>query len=481
MLFNSLPFAAFFVLFFFLYWFVFNRSVKVQNVLLLAGSYFFYSWWNWHFLFLLIFSSLATYLLGIGIYRSTNPKAKRQFLNTGLLLLVGTLLYFKYTNFFIASFIVVASKLHVHTSLQTLNILLPLGISFYTFRLLSYLFDVKNGKIKPVTDIIIFFTYVSFFPSMVAGPIDRTKTLVPQLEQKRMFIRNQATDGLRQILWGLFKKVVIADNCVTISNYIFDSPNLHGGILIIGTFLFTMQLYADFSGYSDMAIGFARLLGFNITRNLNYPFFAQNIAEFWRKWHISLTSWLTDYVFTPVSIRFRYYGNWGLIISILVTFLISGFWHGAHWTFVVWGFLHGCCYIPLILAGRMNKRKEVAPGKPLPSLTEFKNIAGTFLFVMFSMVLFRSASVSLAFQYYCNIFKFSSSSPLFFPLWAYAMNLLFISFMMVLEWTQRDKQHALENIALTWPKIYRWGFYSLAVLLILTFSGFEQPFIYLKF
>jgi alginate O-acetyltransferase complex protein AlgI len=480
MLFNSLSFAAFFTLFFLLYWFVFHRNVKLQNLLVLAGSYVFYCWWDWHFLALLAISSSIIFILGIGIYKATTALLKKLLFLIGVLFCSGTLLYFKYTNFFITSIIAWCSKLHIHTSLQTLHILLPLGISFYTFRLLSYLFEVRNGRLKPVTNWVVFCSYVSFFPSLVAGPIDRPNLLVPQLQQPRAFNGVQATDAMRQILWGLFKKVVIADNCTTITMHVFDTPNLHGFILIAGAFFFTIQIYADFSGYSDMAIGFARLLGFNITRNFNYPFFAQNIADFWRRWHISLTSWLTDYIFTPIALQLRYYGNAGLIISILITFLVSGLWHGANWTYVAWGAVHGCAFIPLILAGQMNKKKEIKMGI-LPTLTELAGILRTFIFVMLAMVLFRSNSLLAAFQYYCNIFNFSSfSSPFFYPASLYCMNLLFIIFMLGMEWRQRDKQHALQNLDVQ-HRALRWTFYSIALLLIMTFSGYEQPFIYLKF
>jgi len=475
MIFNSLAFASFFILFFFLYWFVFNRSVKIQNLFLLAACYIFYAWHNWHLLILLLLSTVVTYLLGFAIHNAPTHKIKNQWLYTGLVIFVGLLLYFKYTNFFLQSFASLTQK-----PFTPLDIILPLGISFYTFRLLSYLFDIKNGKFKPVDDWVVFFSYVSFFPSVISGPIDRPKTLVPQLEQPRKFNHDQAVDGLRQILWGLLKKTVVADNCAVLSNYAFDTPNLHGPVLIAGAFFYTIQIYADFSGYSDMAIGVAKLMGFNITRNFNYPYFSQNVAEFWRKWHISLTSWLTDYIFTPASLQFRDYANWGLIIAIILTFLTSGLWHGANWTFVLWGFLHGCYYIPLILKGKMNKKKEIPADRVWPTFTELRNIAATFILVMFTFVLFRSADISSAFAYYRNIFVFTPSAASK-PISFYGISIVFSAAMFMMEWLSRGKQHPLEGLNLKWPQVARWSFYILAVALIMTFTRHEQQFIYFKF
>ena len=418
--------------------------------------------------------------------KAAKPQNKKRLFNLGLVIVIGILIYFKYTNFFITSLNSVFIHTHAGISLHTLNILLPLGISFYTFRILSYMFDVRNGKFEPVTDWVVFFSYISFFPSVVSGPIDRPKTLVPQLEKERTFDYAQATDGLRQILWGLFKKVVIADNCAMLADFSFDNHNLHGIILIFGAFFYAIQLYADFSGYSDMAIGIAKLLGFNITRNFNNPYFAQNIADHWRRWHMSLTSWLTEYIFTPVSIEFRDYGKWGMIIAIMMTFLVSGFWHGANWTFVIWGLLYGCYFIPLILMGKMNKKKEIAANKKLPSFSEFRNILATFLLVMFTDVLFRSESLSLAFRYYRNILNLRP--PLFaanaYPKWFYIMVLLLVMLMFCIEWIQRDKQHALQiqNIR---SLSLRWGIYIAlfftALYCIMTSMQQSSGFIYVKF
>lgn len=477
MLFNSLSFATFFIIFFILYWFIFKNNLKLQNLLVLVASYIFYAWATRQFLYLIILSTCITYYLGILIEKSTTQKSKSRLLNLGLVLLIGCLVYFKYTNFLITSINSVA-----HTNFHTLNLLLPLGISFYTFRLISYLFDIKNGKFKPTTDWVIFSAYVSFFPSLISGPIDRPKTLIPQLEKPRQFETDRGIDGLRQILWGLFKKVVIADNCAQLANYSFDTPHLRGVVLVVGAFFYTIQIYADFSGYSDMAIGIARLLGFEITRNFNYPFFAQNIAEFWRRWHMSLTTWLTDYVFAPLSITFRDYEKNGLIMAILINFTIIGIWHGANWTFVLFGILHGLYYISLILKGKLNKKKDIPAGQKLPTFTELRNIIGTFLLVMSTFILFRSADLLSALKYYRDIF---SLAPLTFtdinPGWMYLLALVFIIFMILAEWKSRGKLHVLQNMDTKWPGLVRWSFYVVAVALIMTFTGHEQQFIYFKF
>jgi alginate O-acetyltransferase complex protein AlgI len=364
MIFNSAPFFIFFTAFFLLYWLVFNRNLKLQNLLILTGSYVFYAWWDWRFLFLLAGYSLLNFLLGLYMGRVKSQRAKNWLMYTGVIAGLGSLLYFKYSNFFITSLLGIFPRLDIHT----IQLILPLGISFYTFRTLSYLFDIHKGKMQPTTNWVAFFAFVAFFPCLLSGPVDKAKTLLPQLQAKRNFNYTNAADALRQILWGLFKKIVIADNLSLVTNNVYDNYlHLPGSTLLIGIVYFAIQLYADFSGYSDMAIGIARLLGFNITRNFDYPFFAQNIAEFWRKWHISLTSWLTEYVFTPLSITFRDYDKWGLVMAIMINFTLIGIWHGANWTFVLFGILHGFYYIPLIIKGTLNKKKKIAlTGTTLP-------------------------------------------------------------------------------------------------------------------
>lgn len=483
MIFNSIDFLIFFLLFFFLYWFVCNKSLALQNILILAGSYIFYAWWDWRFLFLLMGSSLLNYILGILIHRTTNEKKKKLFLIIGLIQGLGGLIFFKYYNFFVVSVVDAFASIDIHLNIHVIGIILPLGISFYTFRTISYLIDIKNGKILPTFDWVIFFSYVAFFPSLISGPIDRAKTLIPQLEKKRMFNYDQAADGMRQILWGLFKKLVIADNCAIFTNQIFDAyQNLPASSLLFGAALFLIQLYADFSGYSDMAIGIARLLGFNITKNFDYPFFVQNIAEFWRKWHISLTTWLTDYVFTPLMIAFRDYGNWGLILAVLINFTLIGIWHGASWNFVLFGFLHGCYYIPLILRGTIFKSKKIAKNRQYPSLKEFGNMIGTFILVMFSIVLFRTSSILDAFDYWKSLFSTSIFTvPVINGRLNALITLFFILLLLIVEWFQRDKDHGLQLEFVKYRPL-RFGIYYGIIICIVFFgaSGGNQ-FIYFKF
>lgn len=488
MIFTSLPFIIFFFIFLFLYWVVFNKHLKVQNLLLLTGSYIFYGWADWRLLSFLIVVSALNYSLGIYIEKASNPLYKSLLVYIGLIQGIGGLVYFKYFNFFISSFNDAFEQLNFNVGLQTLHIILPLGISFFTFKTLSYILDVDKGKIAATKDWIVFFNYVSFFPTILSGPIDKARTFIPQLEKTRVFEHRLAEDGLRQILWGLFKKVVIADNLMTYTNQIFNNYESYpGSFLFIGAFLYTIQLYADFSGYSDMAIGIGRLLGFQITKNFDFPFFAQNIAEFWRKWHISLTSWLTEYVFTPLSISFRDYDKAGLALAIVINFTIIGLWHGANWTYVLFGFLHGCYYIPLILRGTMNKKKKLTKNRILPTLREFINILSTFLLVMFTFILFRSESISHAWGYYSTFltnpfFDFSDVTQKIFevnPKFIFIVGLSIV--LLIFDWLQREKHHTLQFENTRVNKTFRWRLYYLLVFSIIYFQGSQQAFIYFQF
>ncbi|NNT71481.1 MBOAT family protein [Flavobacterium sp. IMCC34852] len=483
MVFNSIPFVIFFTVFFLLYWLVVNRNLKAQNLLLLLGSYFFYAWTDWRLLSFLIVVSGLNYSLGLKIESATNEKSKRIFLYLGLLQGLGGLLFFKYFNFFVSSFNDAFHSIGISLGLNTLNLIVPLGISFFTFRTISYLLDIDKGKAEASKDWLVFFNYVAFFPSILSGPIDKAKTFIPQLESKREFNYLNAVDGLRQILWGLFKKVVIANNCAVITNDVFANyQSLPASSLVIGMFLYTIQIYADFSGYSDMAIGVARLLGFKITKNFDFPFFAQNIADFWRRWHISLTSWLTEYVFTPLSIYFRDYANNGLILAIVINFTLIGIWHGANWTYILFGFLHGIYYIPLILKGTMNKKKRLTQ----TGLKELFNMVKTFTLVMLTFVIFKATSITEAFDFYRHL---GSKSLLQLPilngvsLLYFGAILSYILFMLVMEWKAKTKEHALEYFGTNQPKIMRWLFYVLLLLVIYYFSSAvsNQDFIYLQF
>ena len=483
MVFNSLVFLIFFSVFFLLYWFVFSKSLKNQNLFLLTAGYIFYAWLDWRFLTILIGTSIIHFILGIYIEKVENARQKKRLVSIGVLIGIGTLVLFKYFNFFIISFREALSTLHVALNLQTLNIIIPVGLSYYTFKTISYLLDVDKGKIKATTDWITFFTYVSFFPCILSGPIDKARTFIPQLEKKREFDYNMGVDGLRQILWGLFKKVVIADNCAPIVDGIFENYHmLPASTLVFGAFFYTFQMYADFSGYSDMAIGLSRMIGFNVTKNFDHPFFSQNIAEFWRKWHISLTSWLTEYVFTPLSIAFRNLGKLGLILAIVINFTICGIWHGANWTYILFGFLHGCYFIPLILRGQLNKKKEIAKDAKLPSPVEIVNILSTFALIMFTFVVFRAEDIGQAIHYYQRIL---SRSLLKFPIipgdqYEVLVTLFFICFMLGSEWIKRKQEHVLKLDAK--HAVYRWSIYASIIFLIGMFmQTSETPFIYVNF
>lgn len=483
MSFTTIVFFLFITIFFLLYWLVFNKNLKLQNLLLLAGSYIFYAWADWRFLPLLTGISLLNFLLGIYIEKKPGANQKRVLLLIGILQGIGGLVFFKYFNFFIASFNDVFSSLKINVSLQTLNIIVPLGISFFTFRTISYLLDIDKGKIKATHDWIMFFTYVAYFPSLLSGPIDKAKTFIPQLEKKRVFDYAQASDGMRQILWGLFKKLVVADNCALITNYIFSNYHeLPASTLLLGTFFYCIQVYADFSGYSDMAIGISNLLGINITKNFDYPFFSQNIADFWRKWHISLTAWLTQYVFTPLSIAFRNYRKKGLILAILLNFAIIGIWHGANWNFLLFGLLHGSFYIPLILKDTMNKKRKIAKGKIFPSLRETINMVSLFILIMFTFVIFRLNTITDALNYYKLLFSRSLfSKPITNDGVTVTVTFIFIIVMISTEWLQREKDHGLQidNIK---SRLVRMSVYYLLFLSIFIFKANEaNQFIYFQF
>lgn len=403
MLFNSIDFAIFFPVFFVLYWFVTNKNVSLQNFLIVIASYVFYGWWDWKFLFLIIFSTLTDYMAGIALQRTQKKIWRKSILFTSILINIGFLGFFKYYNFFIDNFVSAFSFFGKQISVSSLNIILPVGISFYTFQTMSYTIDIYRKKLEPAKDFISFAAFVSFFPQLVAGPIERATNLLPQFYRKRVFSYDRAVDGLRQILWGLFKKVVIADNCAEYANIIFNnSSDYSGSTLVLGAVFFTFQIYGDFSGYSDMAIGISRLLGFNLMKNFSFPYFSRDIAEFWRRWHISLSTWFRDYLYIPLG------GSKGGMLkrvrNTFIIFIVSGFWHGANWTFVIWGFLNALYFLPLLLTENNRKNLDVvAPGKNIPSLKEFISIGGTFILTVFAWIFFRAENIEHAFSIISNI------------------------------------------------------------------------------
>lgn len=479
MLFNSIEFAIFLPIVFCLYWFVANRSLRAQNLLLLVSSYFFYGWWDWRFLALIAFSSSIDYFVGLSLGR-TNEKTKRKaLLLVSILVNIGFLAFFKYFNFFAENFYSAYTFWgHPIADPFFLKIILPVGISFYTFQTLSYSIDIYRRKIEPTKDIVAFFAFVSFFPQLVAGPIERAKNLLPQFRTNRKFSYDEATDGMRQILWGLFKKLVIADTCAIYVNDIFLNYGTYSGsTLLLGAALFAFQIYGDFSGYSDIAIGTARLFGFSLMRNFAFPYFSRDMAEFWRRWHISLSSWFRDYVYIPLGGSHR--GIRMTIRNVLIIFLVSGFWHGASWTFIIWGALNAVYIIPIML---MNKNRihtnTVAEGKILPSMREALQIGLTFFLTLIAWIFFRAESVNQAVAYVSIIFSGSLISiPEVFPKKIMLLILLLIS----AEWLQRDKQHALQLNKAVFPRMVRWGGYYVIIWIIMVFHSGSKEFIYFQF
>ena len=486
MLFNSLEFIIFFFLFFVLYNIVLKERTQQQNILLLLASYFFYAWASWKILPLLIISTLVFYGLGLAVFKTDNQKRKNLYALLGILFGAGVLVYFKYMNFFIESIQSLFESMGFQTNEHTFNILVPMGISFYTFRLLSYIIDIQRAKYEPTKDLVAFAAYVAFFPCILSGPIDRPNSFIPQLKRKRTFDSALAVDGLRQILWGAFKKMVVADNIAPIVNQIFDSQDtMPANRLVLGAFLYTFQMYGDFSGYTDMATGISKLFGFRVTKNFNFPLFAQNISDFWRRWHISLTSWLTDYIFMPLNIKWRYWGKWGMILAIIVNFVICGLWHGANWTFVLWGFYHGLLFIPIILMGTMSKKSKITTGRwGLPTPKVFGKMALTFFLVTIGLIIFRSESISQAFSYMARLFSSSLFSLNIGEYDAGRIKVL-LSFIMILvllcvEWSGRNEEYALSKLGIK-RKWLRYAFYYLILFFILVYKGSEQQFIYFQF
>ena len=485
MLFNSIEFAIFLPIVFLFYWFVTRKNIKAQNILLVLSSYFFYGWWDWRFLSLIIFSSLVDYLVGIGLSKQKETKKRKLLLLTSIFVNIGFLGIFKYFNFFADSFADAFTILGQSIEPTRLNIILPVGISFYTFQTLSYSIDVYKKKLEPTKDIIAFFAFVSFFPQLVAGPIERATNLLPQFYRKRKFEYAKAADGMRQILWGLFKKIVIADNCAYYVNDIFANySDYSGGTLILGAVFFAFQIYGDFSGYSDIAIGTARLFGFNLKQNFAFPYFSRDIAEFWRRWHISLSTWFRDYVYIPLGGSRG--STWKKIRNIFIIFIVSGFWHGANWTFIVWGALNALYFLPLMLMNKNRKNTDnVAQGKLLPNIKEIFQIGITFFITVIAWIFFRAENIWQAFDYINKLVLNIIQHPgaiLLLSFWLkYAQLLILILIFIVIEWLQREKQHALQLDNLKIHVIVKWCFYLLICFAIFIFQGKHQEFIYFQF
>jgi alginate O-acetyltransferase complex protein AlgI len=482
MLFNSINFAIFLPIVLILYWFATKDNLRLQNVLLLVASYFFYACWNWMFMFLLIFSTLLDYFTGIKIHEAKNQRTRSFWLWLSIGINLGFLGVFKYYNFFATSLSDGLALLGLKVNPGSLEIILPVGISFYTFHGLSYVIDIFKNRIKPERNFVNYSVFVSFFPLLVAGPIERATHLLPQIIKKRVFNYDKAADGLRQILWGLFKKIVIADNCAEYANTIFNnSANYPGSTLVLGALFFTFQIYCDFSGYSDIALGTARLFGIDLLRNFAFPYFSRDIAEFWRRWHISLSSWFKDYLYIPLGGSQG--GTWMKIRNTFIIFLVSGFWHGANWTFIVWGFLNALYIMPSIIFNRnRNNLDIVARGKYLPSLKEFTAIGITFSLTVFAWIFFRAASVTHAFNYISEIFSSSLFTTPHFPGIRKSIPIVFLTgIFLIIEWMGREQQFAIARLGTGWYKPVRWVMYYIIILVIYIFAGSEQQFIYFQF
>lgn len=477
MLFNSIEYILFLPLFFIGYWFVF-KNLKLQNFFVVISSYVFYGWWDWRFLILIAFTTLCSYISGIMIEKYENRLFQRWISIANITLNLLVLCIFKYFNFFSHNLDLLFRSFGLELDWITLDILLPVGISFYTFQALSYTIDVYQHKMRPTHDIVAFFAFISFFPQLVAGPIERATNLLPQFLKPRSFSYEQAVDGMQQILCGLFKKMVIADNCSRIVDIIFNEYQQMGSWqLLLGAVFFTFQIYGDFSGYSDIAIGTAKLLGIKLMKNFDYPYFSRNIAEFWRRWHISLTTWFRDYIYIPLGGSRK-----GKIISIsntFIIFLVSGFWHGANWTFVCWGLFHALMFLPLLLTSTNRKyRGIVANGRILPSLKDITQIITTFFIVVIGWILFRAADVEQAIGYIKRLFSMQFSVE---PMPSHSLEAgIYILILWIVEWLQRNKEYALQ-IQFLKSKTLRVAILTFAILFIEIAMGKSSEFIYFQF
>ena len=482
MLFNSIDFAIFLPIVFLLYWFVTDKNLKLQNFLIVAASFLFYGWWDWRFLSLILFSTLVDFTVGRQLRTEGNQLKRKILLWTSILVNLGFLGFFKYYNFFLDNFITAFSFFGQEIQGNSLNIILPVGISFYTFQTLSYTIDVYKRKLEPTKDFIAFSAFVSFFPQLVAGPIERATHLLPQFYTKRSFDYSKAVDGMRQILWGLFKKIVIADNCAEFANQIFNnSADMNGSTLVLGALFFTFQIYGDFSGYSDIAIGTSRLFGFDLMRNFNFPYFSRDIAEFWRRWHISLSTWFRDYLYIPLGGSRG--GTWMKVRNTFIIFIVSGFWHGANWTFIVWGALNAIYFLPLLLTNNnRNNLETVAYGKLLPNIKELLFMILTFGLTVFAWIFFRAENIGHAISYISEILSLSFFSiPKFAGMSRALTTIILVAIFVLVEWKGREGQYAISHFGIKWKRPIRYAMYYAIVIAIFWFGGQEQQFIYFQF
>lgn len=473
MIFNSIDFIVFLPLVFCVFWIFGNKKVSTQNIIILVSSYIFYGWWDWRYLALIITSTVIDYSIGLKLQKSKNQKS---LLILSLLLNLGLLCFFKYMNFFIESFTYAFTFLGHTIEPSYMNIVLPVGISFYTFQTMSYTIDIYKNDLKPTKNFIAFGSFVSFFPQLVAGPIERASNLLPQFYNRSIFSIQKSKNGLRQILWGLFKKMAIGDYCAKYSDMIFDNyEDYKGPTLFVGAVLFSFQIYCDFSGYSDIAIGTSKLFGFNLKKNFNFPYFSKTIPEFWKKWHISLTTWFRDYIYIPLGGSKM--GKRKTIRNILIVFTISGFWHGANWTFIIWGLLNGLLFLPSLYKKYTAKTLVV----------KWLQILSTFSIVSLTWIFFRSESITQSLSILGKIFsefnKKDFIEALNFIVWNIKYPLLFlIALFLIIEWLGKENEFALETFLIKQHYLLRWTFYSFIVFLIGMYSETtETPFIYFQF
>ncbi len=489
MLFNSLEFAIFLPIVFLLYWYIFSKSYRWQNVFLLLASCFFYVCWDWKTLPLIVITAFSTWLCGLGIHKARQTgtakgthwyQSKAGLISAANIILnLGILCVFKYYNFFAQSFADAFQIFGIHLGYTTLHLILPLGISYYTFRAISYSIDVYRGQMEPTRDFLAFFAFIIFFPLLLTGPIERARTMLGDFLRKRAFDKDLTVDGLRQILWGLFKKIVISGNCALFVDKCFkgNPGGFDASILWTAIVLYAFQLYADFSGCSDIAIGVSKLFGFRLKRNFNYPYFSRNMSEFWRRWHISLMSWFMDYLYIPLGGSRG--GKWKTIRNIFIVFLISGLWHGADWTFILWGGLQAVFILPLVLLGTSKRYKNTvaAQGRLLPGGKEFFSILTTFVIFCFGLIPVRSQTVSYALEYFYSMFDLSFFTT---PVGLKGNIVVFILIMLVIEWLQREKEHGLSDLKIK-NKFLRYALYYALTICVFWFGGTQEAFIYMQF
>ncbi|KYP15147.1 MBOAT family O-acyltransferase [Flavihumibacter sp. CACIAM 22H1] len=477
MIFNSIEFAIFLPIVYCIYWFLLKGRTNWQNAFIILSGFVFYGWWDWRFLFLLLFTALVDYFIGRSLGVVESIKKRKLLLTISVLCNIGLLGFFKYYNFFVDSFVSAFRFFGYQPTTDSLQLILPVGISFYTFQSLGYSIDAYRRKLQPEKNVITFLGFVSFFPQLLAGPIERATNMLPQFRKERKFDYNQSVDGLKQVLWGLFKKVVIADNCASWVNMAFDNPHAYNGTtLFVAALLFAFQIYGDFSGYSDMACGIARLFGFQYMQNFNYPYFSRTISEFWRRWHISLSTWFRDYVYFPLG------GSAGsmakTIRNTMIIFLVSGFWHGANWTYIAWGAINGLYFLPGLISRSNRKYLDIIGNSGRISTIEWARMLFTFFLTTMAWIYFRARSIQEANAIvYEILFNNKWQLPQFMPTAVFAG----IAILLLIEWMGRRNPYPIQHFFVNSPTPVRWGFYCLICLSIYFFGGREQTFIYFQF